>query len=211
MKKYFGVYLLKLDFDVCIPTKRGVSEDLLTSVKKETTGKIYISKSTPLTFARMELIARVETPFFLFLDDDIVYPAGLLQRLYSFFDEKVGAVQGSTIPSGLGTNFDKALSKGRYDSPTSKITRIMTSNALIRTSTVRDWNPTNDVSGIEDMHLTEHIRNKGFLCIVIPQNVKHFTSWKKARRNGLIPCLILNGSNHPNRIRVLLIQRNMQH
>lgn len=114
------VDLLKVD--VCIPTKEGVSQSFIEKIQKDTRGKIYVSRIKPLDVARKELIGQVNSDIFLFLDDDIVYQEGLIKKLYSFLisnsfilkklnlvlpGKEVGAVQGSTVPFGLGDNWDR--------------------------------------------------------------------------------------------------------
>ena len=182
--------LTKLDIDVCIPTIRGVPDQIIDEVEKEITGKIHISKTKPLVKARVELISKVETNLFLFLDDDIIYKKNLLHDLfahYSLFSNdgfQVGAVQGSTVPYGLGDKWDHALTKIFVPRFVKYGERLMSSNMLIKTSLVKDWKPVNDISGCEDLSLTLHIQDKGFKCLLVPLQVKHKRSWKKIRSNS---------------------------
>jgi len=179
-----------LNIDVCIPTLNVVPDQIIDELKKETNGKIHISKTKPLVKARMELISRVETKLFLFLDDDIIYRENLLHDLfahYSLFSNdgfKVGAVQGSTVPHGLGVKWDQALTRIFVPHFVRYGERLMSSNMLIQTSLVKDWSPVKDVSGCEDLSLTLHIQDKGFKCLLVPLNVKHKRSWRKVKDNS---------------------------
>jgi len=183
----------KLNIDVCIPTVRGVPSQIIDEIKKETMGKIHISTTKPLVKARVELINKVETDLFLFLDDDIIYPPNLLSNLYSAMRDlnlpnNIGAVQGKTIPYGLGEKWDKALSdavKFKGYKVMQYGERLMTSNMLMYTHLVKDWNPQKDVSGCEDLDLTMHIQEKHHSCVLLPIYVKHKRSWDNTYNHSL--------------------------
>lgn len=196
-----SVFPMKLNIDICIPTLTGVPSLLLKKLRDETIGDIYISKVKPLTSARIELIKQVKTTFFLFLDDDIIYPEGLLLELYaymiggtyyfvkkykvSFKSLPVGAVQGSVSSIGLGDKWDKALRTNSLKVPKYTSDRLYCSNMLIKTSLVKDWKPDPNLSGCEDWDLTRHIRHKGHSCITVPSKVLHKRSWLKTKKNAL--------------------------
>lgn len=181
----------KLKIDVCIPTIKGVPDQIINEVKKETTGTIHISKIKPLVKARVELIGKVMTPLMLFLDDDIIYREGLLSLLFEHFSYcsnegiRIGGVQGSTVPYGLGDKWDDALTVNIPPHFIDHGQRLMSSNMLIKTDLVKDWIPDRDVSGCEDLSLTNHIHSKGFKCLIVPLHVKHKRSWSKVKSNGL--------------------------
>ncbi|MBA7493358.1 hypothetical protein ES702_03916 [subsurface metagenome] len=175
----------KLNIDVCIPTLRGIPPSLIATLRNETSGSIHISMVKPLSYARIELIKKVKTALFLFLDDDILYPKGHLKLLTSYFNEDVGAVQGSLISYGLGEKWDIALQKNTLKTIKSDADRLFGSNMLIRLSLVEDWNPPLNLSGCEDWDLTNHIRTKGYDCLLIPSKIKHKTSWFKTFKNAL--------------------------
>lgn len=176
---------MKPVIDVCIPSKRGVPKSLLNKVRDDTNGKIHVSRISPLALARMELIKKVNTDIFLFLDDDIEYTKGLIQLLYGYFSKNIGAIQGSISPYGLGEKWDEALNTFKLKAPKYDVQRIMLHNTLIKTSLVKDWNPSPTSSGCEDWHLTLHIRKKGYVCMVVPAGVGHRISWSKTRRNAI--------------------------
>lgn len=152
-------------------------------------GQLYVSKRKPLTEARKELIQKVQTPYFVFLDDDIRYRRGLIPELIKWIhvSKKIGAVQGRTIPYGLGEKWDKALRSPARDPEILTARdhkRFMTSNAVIKTELVRDWNPPPSYSGCEDWDLTNHIHKKGHCAVIISLNVEHYRDWKKVRSNS---------------------------
>jgi hypothetical protein len=137
----------------------------------------------------MELIQQVTTKYFVFFDDDIIYQKGLIKLLYDTItnlkSKKVGAVQGSTQPIGLGEKWDKALENTNND--VQKVSfgkRFMTSNAIIVTDAVKGWIPNHHVSGCEDWHLTNFLLNYGYSIFIIPANVKHKSSFSKIRSNA---------------------------
>lgn len=190
-----------MNIDVCIPTRRGVDPSLIETLKDETEGSILISKIEGLVPARIDLIQRVKTEFFLFLDDDIIYPKGLLKLLYGYmlhgskvYIKKydltlptlpIGAVQGSISTYGLGDKWDSALNKTSLDIPIINADRLFGSNMLIKTSLVKDWKPNLNLSGCEDWDLTRHIRSKKHLCLTVPSKILHKRSWVKTKKNAL--------------------------
>lgn len=190
-----------LNVDVCIPTREGVSDSFISKIQSDTLGSIYVSSKTPLDVARKDLISRVKSDVFLFLDDDIVYRKGLINSLYKYLfynslfmakydlilpsDKEVGAVQGSTVPCGLGYRWDQFFVDRKLVSAKFIFGRLMLHNTLIKTDIVRDWVPPLDCGGSEDWHLTEHIRKKGFACVVAPTNSFHKSSWRKVRGNAV--------------------------
>lgn len=186
---------MKLNIDICIPSLRGVPEFLLDQLKKETSGAIHISTVTPLTYARMELIKKVKTPLFLFLDDDILYPEDHLLMLYSYFNDnnKIGAVQGFVSSCGLGDKWDDALNNSPLKKTIKNANRLFASNIMIRTCSVKDWNPPRNISGCEDWDLTDHIRNKGYDCLTVPSKIQHKVSWFKMIKNA-----VWFGNSYPN-------------
>ena len=190
-----------LNIDVCIPSRKGVSDSFINEIQKDTVGSIHVSRKAPLDVARKELISQVKSDIFLFLDDDIVYRKGLINGLYNYIfskflflkkhdlvlptDKEVGAVQGSTIPCGLGDNWDRFFSDRKLVSAKIIDGRMMLHNTLIKTSLVKDWVPPPNISGSEDWHLTNHIKKKNYTCVVAPTNSFHRSSWKKVRSNAI--------------------------
>lgn len=180
----------KAPIDVCIPTKTDVTVAFREQVQHDISGNILLDSSTPLTSARMRLIRRVTTPYFAFLDDDIQYVDGLLRTLYNAITcyDRVGAVQGRTVPYGLGERWDIALRPAHNHTRIIKPrdhARFMTSNAIIKTGLVRDWTPKPEYSGCEDWHLTRHIQQQDYFIVVLPLNVPHHRTWRKVRDNML--------------------------
>lgn len=189
-----------MNIDVCIPTRRGVDPDIIDLLREDTAGSIHISKRKPLVLARKELIAKVKTDLFLFLDDDVLYTKGLLGRLNEAFTKirslyvkklslklpalPTGAVQGSTVSYGLSKKWDRWFYLNRLVITNVILGRCMMSNTLIRTDLVKDWLPATDISGAEDWSLTNHIKAKGYNCYRIPTNTLHKLSWRKVRDNA---------------------------
>jgi glycosyltransferase involved in cell wall biosynthesis len=182
----------KAPIDVCIPTSRNISNEFYYLINEDITGRILLNTRRPLTASRMELIRKVSTPYFAFLDDDIRYKRGLLRKLYWACSKEnwVGAVQGRTVPYGLGEKWDNALRPKSHGAneivyiQKGDHKRFMTSNAVIKTELVRDWRPKPSYSGCEDWHLTNHILNKNYTVVILPLDVPHLRTWKKVRSNS---------------------------
>lgn len=175
--------------DVCIPSKRGVSQKFLDDLNGEKdVNRILISNSKPITDARTELIKKVTTDFFIFFDDDIEYPKGLIPFFLDsiIIKEDCGGIQAFTRPFGLGEKWDSNLLPLTEYKILKKGERMMTSNCIIRTETVKDWSPNANVSGCEDFDLTLHIQSRGYYCYVVKygDGIKHKTNWKKIKNNA---------------------------
>jgi glycosyltransferase involved in cell wall biosynthesis len=154
--------------------------------------KVIVETSTPLAKARQRAIRRVSTDWFVFLDDDIILPddwwgdvAYLTNDVYLAKHRLgiVGAAQGTAIPHGLGTWFDKRFADHFSNLPAVQelngSDRLYTHNTLIRTDAVRDWNPPDDLSSYEDYDLMRHIQEKGYRCFVVKTETYHKYSWSK--------------------------------
>ncbi len=107
---------------------------------------------TPLARARRYLIEKVDTDWFLFLDDDVEIAPGQVEHLLSFTsDPTIGAVEANSMVPSVD-----ALRRHK----TAKVTRGWTGSTLVRTSLVRDWSPP-PIRRFEDEHLRQHILKKG--------------------------------------------------
>lgn len=176
-----------MKIDVCIPSLEPIPRTFLQLIQEDIDGGvIHVVKISPLTEARKDLIQRVTTPYFAFLDADIKYRAGLIPALFAQLAPNVGAVQGATVPYGLGEKWDQALqtSRGVQVIAKGQHKRFMTSNAVIKTDIVRDWNPMPSYSGCEDWDLTNHIVNQGYIVKILPLAVQHLRTWKTVRSNS---------------------------
>ena len=178
-----------MNIDVCLVTKRSVNT--VKGLKYIPLNKLIIEKSKPLGLARMRAIQKVSTEWFAFIDDDVSILPKWFESLSKFIDEDVGAIQGIMRNYGFGGDLDKELFlwelKNNKKIKSLKIgERGFTHNTLIRTDLVRDWKPSRkDLSAFEDYELTQHILNKGFKWLIIPNfRALHYKTllevWTKA-------------------------------
>ena len=171
-----------MKFDICIPTRNsgkyiarcleGIkitfedkinrliivdgysSDDTIEIIKKwkDTLPiRLFFSRDK-LGKVRELMIKKVRTPWFFFIDSDVVVNRRWFRKILSSIDKKTGAVQGFALSS----NF--LLSRIRKR----KIPeRGFTSNTLIRTSLVRDISLPNIKRGEDDL-IKKHIEAKGY-------------------------------------------------
>jgi len=176
------------EVSACIPFKTNINSQLLKTIRESKIIKeVHLSNVKPLTRARKELISKVKTEFFFFIDSDIVFPGDLIPVMYGFIKslKRVGSIQGYAVPHGLGEKWERALiPKWRFKFIGPK-ERIMTNNTIIKTDVVRDWNPA-PITSYEDYDLTRHIEKKGFLNMVIYfPGIKHLKTWTGIRKSAM--------------------------
>lgn len=157
------------------------------------TATTIVETSTPLAKARQRAIAKVETDWFVFIDDDIILPDDwwkTLDRQIHFdsfgqrpFAQIIGAVQGTAIPYGLGDAYDRRFAEHFSNLPEIRMlngnSRMFTHNTLIRRSAVEDWNPPADLEAYEDYHMMRHIQKRGYKVFVVKTETYHKYSWSK--------------------------------
>jgi glycosyltransferase involved in cell wall biosynthesis len=106
-----------------------------------------------LPAARQNLINRVVTDWFLFLDDDVKINPTYLKRLFGAVAPEIGAVQGRKESSQIHPS---RWVKNRAN-------RGGTHATLIRHSTVSNIKFPENLSVLEDEYLRQHIESDGFL------------------------------------------------
>lgn len=172
--------------DVCLVTKEDtISEGWKETLKYIPLNKLIVEHSTPLGLARMRAIQKVETEWFIFLDDDVYITKKWFSEISKHIDDKVGAVQGFPIYKGAG-KWDTVLNALRPSNPSSLSLgeRGKTHNVLIKTDLVKDWRPSRpDLSSWEDYEITQHILKKGVKWMVCPVDTFHLRSFKKILKN----------------------------
>lgn len=173
---------MNVKIDICLVTKNDI--DSIKGIKYIPVNKLIIERSEPLGLARMRAIKKVSTEWFAFIDDDFIILPKWFESLVKFIDNDVGAIQGIARTHGLGDVFDKDIFlwnlKNKKINSLSIGERGFTHNTLIRTKLVRDWKPSrDDLSAFEDYELTQHILNKGFKWLIIPNfNAIHYKTWR---------------------------------
>jgi len=178
----------KIKIDVCIVTK-GRASNVPNLRRNVPVNKVIVEGSTPLAFARMRAIQKVETEWFVFIDEDVWLTETWFDAIRSFIGEDVGAVQGIGYVTGLGEKWDEDLNAYRVSTHIRELRlgeRGHTHNTLIRTKLVKDWKPSRkDLSAWEDYEITQHILKKGYKWLVVPAKAYHTKSWRNVWKNAV--------------------------
>jgi hypothetical protein len=169
--------------DVCVVTRTGKLPSGLSFIPKN---NLVIETSRPLGLARQKAIAKVRTGWFAFIDDDSDISSSWWSELEHYRVERVGAVQGDIQNVGLGGGFDQVLARHNKNVVSLKLgQRGFTHNTLIRTSLVKDWQPSSPkLEAYEDWELTQHILRKGYEWLVVPTSARHFISWRRIAQSA---------------------------
>lgn len=136
-----------------------------------------------LGYARTIAIQQVRSPFFLFLDSDVVLPHSFLESIARYLGKKVGAIQGKRqvdLPF-WGRMIEERTPKSGYRVLDSH-DRPFTGATLIRTSAVRGA----DVSRymmMEDYFLMRHVQKNGYLWVEAVVPFKNLQSSMQAYGN----------------------------
>jgi hypothetical protein len=137
----------------------------------------------------MELIDRVDTDWFLFLDDDVRLSEAWLGALAPFLGRPdVGAVYGVIPVRGYGRSVDAArvgVVNQLAAFALKPEERGDTLDTFIRTAAIKDWVPILAVRCGEDAEISRHARAKGFLWMCVPvADSFHIRGWCKAAVNA---------------------------
>jgi len=142
--------------------------------------RLIVSRSNPLGQARQQCIEKVNTEWFLFLDDDVLIDSNFWPMLTRHLNDDVGAISGRESITGFGERWDRDLNKIRQSAGIQDLKlgeRGTTVCCLVRTDLVKDWKPIPaDLSAFEDYSLTQHVLRKGFRWLIVPTpSVLHLT------------------------------------
>lgn len=179
-----------MKIDVCIVTKTDYPPNLENVKRHVPFNNIIIEQTEPIAIARMNAIKKVQTEFFLFIDDDVVLlenwiPGALNQMLNK---PEIGAIHGRQIPYGFGKDVFNYL-KIHYWEKTieqKKGERGYTDNVLLRTESVRDWIPVRrDLVSWEDYDICQHVLRKGLKWLSQPVKAYHLRTWRKLFKNAV--------------------------
>jgi glycosyltransferase involved in cell wall biosynthesis len=112
-------------------------------------------QGSSLPRARQIAFRLVETPWFLFLDDDVRITKGYLQKLTQCVAPSIGAVQGR-----------KQSSSGEpWEWSQRRVYRGGTHATLIRTTAVDDLSIPEGVKVLEDEYIRRHVESAGYIWI----------------------------------------------
>lgn len=153
------------------------SDNITVEVVKEFFPKALIIESEAnLGKARQKAIKHIDTEWFVFVDDDIELCNGWFSKITGKLTPNTGAIAGSALPTSKWLKklllYNDASGFGKL------LPVIYMSNTLVRTNIVRDWSPPSFISSGEDLHLSQHIINKGYRIIRLKElHLKHHGQW----------------------------------
>ena len=169
--------------DVCIPTrdKTKVPAEVIKAIKNlPIMTTILYSEVTGLGPARNDLMRRVTTPFFIFIDDDVIVNNEWFHKVVEKIDDKTGAVCGFGLPeSFLVGSLRKAVMTIRGD----KQQRGFTSNTVIRAESVKGVE-LKSMGRLEDMELQRAIEANGYEWRFAKAYCAHLKSSRQVMREA---------------------------
>jgi hypothetical protein len=174
-----------MKIDVICVSKNGPSQGWVEwNLRLLPVNKLIVERSAPLLEARWRAIQRVETEWFLFLDDDVLLCDGWFEEALKYMrDECVGAIQGREFIYGFGEKWDSALNRFRWSKPDREYRlgdRGTCVNTLIRTEAVKDWNPPRlNLNAYEDFLITQHVLKRGYKWLDVRLPSWHRRGWRK--------------------------------
>ena len=154
-----------LKIDVCIPTLTPLSPTYIEDIhSKLPVNRLLTSSVKGRGNARQDLINRVETDWFAFIDSDVYLNDDWFQTVRRYIGEDVGAVEGFWLYSNdkRVEDYYHAMERLRAHLRTNRIEvqRAFTGDTLIRTDAVKDIRIPN-VHLYEDEFIAQHVKNKG--------------------------------------------------
>jgi hypothetical protein len=171
---YQGDKRMSEKVDVILVTKTGPSERWLENLKHLPVNNLIVETSRPLGVARQNAFGKVETEFFVSLDDDAFITPSWFSTIFSFMDENVGVVAGKHKKVGFGKSIDHEINKSRKPRNLKKGERGLTVNYLGRTKLFKDWAPSSEeLDCFEDYEITQHVLNKGYSWIEVLVDSEH--------------------------------------
>lgn len=154
-------------------------------------------QSIPCTLpeARELLIDRVETEWFLFLDDDVRLSESYLEKSESCIAPGIGAIQGRKESKTADSKSDGGILSDIPDSPTDWVRKRAfrggTHATLIRTEATRTVDYPSDLTVWEDEYLRREIESNGYLWVFNHQALfshnnqeRHLPGWKEGYLQG---------------------------
>ncbi|MDG7011414.1 MAG: glycosyltransferase family 2 protein [Nitrososphaerota archaeon] len=161
--------------DVCVPSLEALPEKLVRNIEETIpVNRLLTVIGLPRGPARQNLIDRVETEFFVFVDSDVVIYPWWFEDASSLVGPKVGAVEGRPVGYGdprineLNAAMDGIgvrLGRGHF---LDRVERAFTGATLIRTDAVKGIRIPNTI-WYEDEYIRRHIESRGY-------------SWLRSRR-----------------------------
>lgn len=169
------------------------NDGTVETVKKVFPNLRIKESNASLAAARKLGIKLVDTEFFVFVDSDMELCNGWFKRIMSHFDSKTGGIHGSIVYMcehltawfnwlrKITARFKEPYAKAYAEkvvictSQNSRFLRGRADNTLIRTSAVKDWNPSVTLSAFEDHMILIHVIRKGYMwkALLDPTAIDH--------------------------------------
>jgi hypothetical protein len=154
--------------DVCVPTIQKPSSEFEAMIVRELpVNDILYSYAKPLGTARQELIDRVSTEWFVFVDTDVDLLPGWFPAVWKMVDDRTGAVDGMwsyTIQPEVDAYWRAMRSLAQHLGRRTAVEmtiRAFTGDTLVRTELVKDIRIP-PVPVYEDEFIKMHIQAKGY-------------------------------------------------
>jgi len=158
---------------------------------------VIVKTRANLAKARSMGISRVDTEYFVFVDDDIELPFGWFKRVASYLTPDVGAIHEEMVWAGRECLDDSLINRlvterwirgsmsfcqhkmiiidAEQDTMPKVVGLNVGGHTIIKTDIVKDWKPSSLVSAAEDLLLLKHIVGKGYIWRIIDHHtVKHY-------------------------------------
>jgi GT2 family glycosyltransferase len=171
----------KLPISLCLATKRGVKLDNKILDKLE---EVNISRKSPLSLARAELVKKSTQPYILFVDDDVHYTYQTIKNLFDEFlilrskDKNIVGLSAIIKPYQTNTYWEKAealhMDIIRNQERGEEVRAIGCVFSMFDREVLIKHNFDTKIEyGVEDMDLCFRLRNAGYR-LYLSRNVKIF-------------------------------------
>jgi cellulose synthase/poly-beta-1,6-N-acetylglucosamine synthase-like glycosyltransferase len=175
--------MVKIDIIVCTRDLSG--KTIPKGLEHIPINKLIIETSTPIGEARRQAIAKVSTPVFAFIDDDVQISSTWFRTVYPYIRRRdVGAVAGSIRNVGINRFVDPYIFINRDYKEHAYNDRVYTHNTLFKTELVKDWVPTYGLNCYEDLDLGNWVINKGYKVLTVPSDTLHIKKLRSIARSA---------------------------
>lgn len=173
-----------MKIDICCVTKNKLPEYWQKNLERLPINNLIEERSKPLGMARAKAIQKVETDWFLFLDDDVLVGPKYWEKVKPFINNKIGSISVVEQMCNYKPSLCNLINNSRKNisdlflQPGDRGTTVCT---LMKTSIMKDWAPSRpDISAWEDYELTQHVLKKKYRWLQIQAPVLH-PSWNLSR------------------------------
>jgi hypothetical protein len=173
--------------DAVVVSKKGVSDEFKEMIYKAIpVNRLVVDSTTkPLGRARENAIGQVETPYFVFVDDDVELPANWFESMWQFRARleascRIGWLESWSVP--MKPDWYYKWNRTRVPKLV-RLTRETAANygnaVLVLTEAVRDWHAPSDLDFGEMLHILYHVLDKGYAAWRLPVVSYHRIQYSK--------------------------------